>query len=49
MGSAIFNGTQVDENYVTTIYTINAPASFQEKIQPLLTESQFQAEYKAKC
>lgn len=47
MGSAIFNGTQVDENYVTTIYTINAPASFQEKIQPLLTESQFQAEYKA--
>lgn len=45
MGSAVFNETQVDEDYVTTIYTINAPASFEEKIQPLLTASQFQAEY----
>ncbi|MCM1260318.1 MAG: ABC transporter permease subunit [Prevotella sp.] len=45
MGSAVFNETQVDEDYVTTIYTINAPASFEEKIQPLLIASQFQAEY----
>ena len=34
MGSGLLEQVQTDENYVTQVYTINAPDSFENYIQP---------------
>lgn len=41
MGSGLLKQVQTDENYVTQVYTINAPDSFENYIQPALDAARF--------
>ena len=45
MGSGLLDQTQVDKEYTSQIYTINAPDSFNNQIKVLLETAGFKAEY----
>lgn len=45
MGSGLLEQVQTDENYVTQVYTINAPDSFENYIQPALDAAGFKTKY----